>query len=171
MKTKNVKRDLSVFLEVSKLQVESYNKAIKRLEKKKSLLSSRGKTYVNEQISELSVSRDETLGHLDSVRLELLDVIAENPELISAEMLAKKGHKCVATFVEAAQTEIRNRGLSDKYPFSIADVLTIGLSETAKPSYEQPSLFRDPVVRPRSTKDVEMASKNREIVKTMIKTL
>lgn len=170
METKNAKRDLTVFLEVSKLQVESYNKAIKRLEKKKGILSSRGKTYVNEQISELVASRDETLGHLDSVRLELLDVVAKNPELISADLLAKKGHKCVATFVEAEQTDIRNRGLSDKYPFSIADVLTVALSAAAKPSYEQPSLFRDPVVRP-STRDVEMASKNSEIVKTMIKTL
>ena len=170
METKKAKRDLSVFLEVSKLQVESYNRAIKRLEKKKGFLSSSGKSYVNQQISELSASRDETLGHLDSVRLEILDVVAQNPELISDDLLAKKGHKCVATFVEAEQTEIRNRGLSDKYPFSIADVLTVGLSEMAKSSCEQPSLFRDPVVRP-STNDVEMASKNREIVKTMIKTL
>ncbi len=170
METKKAKRDLSVFLEVSKLQVESYNRAIKRLEKKKGFLSSSGKSYVNQQISELSASRDETLGHLDSVRLEILDVVAQNPELISDDLLAKKGHKCVATFVEAEQTEIRNRGLSDKYPFSIADVLTVGLSEMAKSSCEQPSLFRDPVVRP-STNDVEIASKNRETVKTMIKTL
>lgn len=128
MESKKAQSCLRTFLEVSQIQINDRNTRIKRKEALKGILDTSKKTQVNNEISVLAQERNQIQGRLDCVRLEMLDMILDNPSLISAKLLAKKGCSDVVTFVKQEKEDIELRGLYKEHPCTINEVLNIGLS-------------------------------------------
>lgn len=128
MESKKAQSCLRTFLEVSKIQIDERNTRIRRKEAFKGIWDAQKKTAVNKEISALVQERNQIQGRLDCVRLEMLDMILDNPSLVSPKLLAKKGCHDVVSFVKQEKEEIELRGVYQYYPCSISEVLNIGLS-------------------------------------------
>lgn len=167
MEVNKAKSCLRTFLEVSKIQIDEKDRIIKKKSALKAFYDSSKKTEVNGEISALVDEKAKIQGQLDSVRLEILDMILENPSLISAKLLAKKGCSSVSEFVEGEKSSIELRGLYSQYPCSIADVLNVGLS-ASKDDFSL-SLFDKPQTEA-TVNDVK-SSVDEKNVKVMIKSM
>lgn len=167
MESKKAQSCLRTFLEVSQIQINDRNTRIKRKEALKGILDTSKKTQVNNEISVLAQERNQIQGRLDCVRLEMLDMILDNPSLISTKLLAKKGCSDVVTFVKQEKEDIELRGLYKEHPCSINEVLNIGLSAHKD---DVSFSFFDKRQTEATKRDVEVAvdAKN---VKVMTKTL
>lgn len=168
MESKKAQSCLRTFLEVSQIQIDERNKRIRRKESFKSILDSSKKTEVNKEISLLVQERNQIQGRLDCVRLEMLDMILDNPSLVSSKLLAKKGCKDVVSFVKQEKETIELRGVYQYYPCSINEVLNIGLSVSSK-DYVSFSFFDKPQTEA-TKKDIEVAVDEKNI-KIMTKSL
>lgn len=123
-----VKKYLRTFLEMSEVQINIRENAIKRKNSWKRILDTSKANEVNERIMELIEEKHKIEGQLDCVRLEMLDIILEDSSLISDDLLYKMDCHSVDGFVEREKEKIKQRGLYAKYPCSIADVLNTALS-------------------------------------------
>ncbi len=166
MKSKDARHCLRTFLEVSQLQIDSRNAKVKRLDFRKTFLNTAKKREVNEEIDKLLEERNAIQGRLDSVRLEMLDIIKKDPCLLSNDLLCKKGYYSVSQLVDDEKSKILERGSYRDNPYSIADVLNVVLSTTA--SDNDFSLFTSATIKA-TPLDVENASRNKQNVKKMIK--
>lgn len=154
MESSKARSCLKTFLEVSQIQIDMRNDSIKRKNSFKKWLDTEKKSDINREIEVLVKERCRIQGRLDSVRLEILDMVLDNPSLISPRLLAKKGCSSVVEFVKNEKESIELRGLAEQYPCSIAEVLNVGLS--AKSEEVSFSMFDKP--RYEATKqDVESA--------------
>ena len=135
MDTEKAKSCLKTFLEVSEIQISIRDGAIKRKNSMKRIMDSEGRKRANTKIMELTKEKNKLQGQLDCVRLEILDMILDDPSLISSKMLEKKGCSSVTEFVKREKESIELRGLYSEYPFSISKILeiAIGSSEEYKP--------------------------------------
>lgn len=165
MESKTAQSCLKTFLEVSQIQIDMRSESIRRKNSFKKWLDSESKSYINREIHELVEERSKIQGRLDSVRLELLDVILDNPSLISQRLLNKKGCSNVVEFVKQEKENIELRGLYQDNPCSIAEVLNIGLS--AKSDEVSFSLFDKPQTE--ATKQDVKNAVNEKVVKVMTK--
>ena len=165
MESKEAQSCLKTFLEVSQIQIDMRNDSIKRKKALKRWLDSESKSYINREIYEITQERCQIQGRLDSVRLELLDMILENPSLISRRLLAKKGCSSVVDFVKQEKETIELRGLYQDNPCSIAEILNIGLS--AKKPEVSFSMFEEPKLEA-TDRDVKNAV-SEKVVKVMTK--
>lgn len=161
MESKKAQSCLRTFLEVSQIQIDERNKRIKRKEAFKSILDSSKKSEVNREISVLVQEKNQIQGRLDCVRLEMLDMILDNPSLVSSNLLAKKGCKDVVSFVKQERENIELRGVYQYYPCSINEVLNIGLSASSK-DFVSFSLFDKPQTEA-TKKDIEVAVSEKNI--------
>ena len=165
MESKEAQSCLKTFLEVSQIQIDMRTDSIKRKNALKKWLDSEHKSYVNREIHEITEERCRIQGRLDSVRLELLDMILDNPSLISPRLLAKKGCSSVTQFVKQEKETIELRGLYQENPCSIAEILNIGLS--AKKPEVSFSMFEEPKLEA-TDRDVKNAV-SEKVVKVMTK--
>ncbi len=168
MDGKKAQSCLKTFLEVSKIVIDERNREIRGLERQKAVSESGRKSILNERISVIVREREKVQGRLDSVRLEMLDMILDDPSLISPRTIAKKGCDSVASFVKKEKESIELRGSYRENPYSISDVLSIALAnEKEKMSF---SLF-DEGQKEVTKDDIKSAVNSEKVVKTMIKTL
>lgn len=167
MESNKAKSCLQTFLEVSKVQIDMRNDSIRRKNSFKKWLDTERKSDINREIEVLVDERNKIQGRLDSVRLEILDMVLDNPSLISPRLLAKKGCSSVVEFVKQEKEIIEIRGLAEQYPCSIAEVLNIGLS--AKSDEVSFSLFDKPQTEA-TLQDVKMAVSEKN-VKIMTKSM
>ena len=167
MESKKAQSCLKTFLEVSKIQIDDRNAKIRRKEAFKGIWDVEKKSIINREISALVQERNQIQGRLDCVRLEMLDMILDNPSLVSSKLLAKKGCSDVVSFVKQEKEDIELRGLYQDYPCSISEVLNIGLS--AHKDDVSFSLFDKPQTEATKT-DVKSAV-DEKTVKIMTKSL
>lgn len=128
MESTNAKSCLKTFLEVSQIQIDMKNKALKRKSTLKGFLDVSKKSEINREMEQIIQERNQIQGRLDAVRLEMLDMILEEPSLISSKLLAKKGCTSVVDFVKQEKEAIELRGLYKENHCSISEILNIGLS-------------------------------------------
>lgn len=155
MEEKNLQRYLQTFLEISEVQIKIKEKEIKRKQSFKRMMDSNKNTIINAEIMDILEVKHKLEGHLDCIRLEILNMILEDPSLISERVLKKNDCNSVLEFVKQEKEKIELRGLYDKYPFSIDDVLNLSLDDK----------------RNAYSKEEIKLSVDRKIVKTMIKSL
>jgi len=123
MEIKKARSCLKNFLKISEQQIKEKTKMIKKKEATKDLFDASKKTKINSEISSLTSEINQIQGRLDSVRLEILDMILANPKLISDSIIAKK-HCC--SYIDFAKKEgekIYRRGLYKKYPYTIKEAM------------------------------------------------
>lgn len=169
MDSKKAQSCLKTFLEVSKIQIDIRNKSIKRKNMFKSYMEVSRISQVNEEITALIEERDRIQGKLDSVKLEMLDMIEENPNLVSGKLLSKKGYTSVGEFIKEERESIAMRNLARWNPFGISDVLDIALKNQGTEIDFSRSLFDKPQTEVYKS-DITAAVDTKN-VKTMIKTL
>ena len=167
MESNKARSCLKTFLEVSQIQIDMRNDSIRRKNSFKKWLDVERKSDVNKEIEALVQERCQIQGRLDSVRLEILDMVLDNPSLISPRLLAKKGCGSVVEFVKKEKETIELRGLAEQHPCSIAEVLNIGLS--AKSDEVSFSLF-DKLQTEATLQDVKTAVSEKN-VKIMTKSM
>lgn len=156
MDTEKARCYLKTFLEVSEIQIGIREGAIKRKTSMKRIFDSEGKRRANVKIMELIEEKHQIQGRLDCVRLEMLDMILENPSLISEKMLVKKGCSSVTEFVKREKENIELRGLYSKYPFSISQILEIAMSSSEE---YKPKVTPGDVKATIDTKNVKIMTK------------
>lgn len=127
MDTEKARSYLKTFLEVSEIQISIKESAIKRKNSWKRILDRSKISAVNAKIMELIEEKHKIQGRLDCVRLEMLDMILDEPSLVSDKLLAKKGYSSVTEFVRHEKENIELRGLYKKYPCSIETILGIAV--------------------------------------------
>lgn len=167
MDSKKAQSCLKTFLEVSKIQIGERNSEIRGLERQKAIAEVGRKSLLNERISVIIRERDKVQGRLDSVRLEILDMILDNPSLVSDKLIQRKGYSSIVDFVKGEKETIELRGLHEENPCSIAEVLNIGLSSQKDEGF---SLFEERQTEATES-DVKSAVNDRKVVKTMIKSM
>jgi len=128
MESKQARNYLKIFLEVSQIQINIRDKAINGRESFKKFLSNDRKVEAEKKIKSLKLERDRIEGRLDSVRLEILDMIVDKPDLVSDEILSKKNYSSVSEFIAKEKEKIEERGLYKKHPYSISEILDIALT-------------------------------------------
>ena len=156
MDTEKAKSCLKTFLEVSEIQIRIRESAIKRKNSMKRIMDSESKNKVNTKIMELTREKLRIQGQLDCVRLEILDMILDDPSLISKKMLEKKGCSSVTEFVKREKANIELRGLYSEYPFSISKVLEIAMSSSEE---YRPKVTPNDVKATVDTKNVKVMTK------------
>lgn len=167
MESNKAKSCLKTFLEVSQIQLALRDKAIQKKQRIKLFLDTSKKTEVNQEIVELKYGRSQIQGRLDSVRLEMLDMILDEPSLISPRIIAKKGCSSVVEFVKQEKESIELRGLYKEFPCSIAEVLNKGLE--AQQTDISFSMFDKPQIEA-TKQDVKVAVDEKNI-KIMTKSM
>jgi uncharacterized protein (UPF0297 family) len=99
MDTEKARSYLKTFLEVSEIQISIKESAIKRKNSWKRILDRSKISAVNAKIMELIEEKHKIQGRLDCVRFEMLDMILDEPSLVSDKLLAKKGYSSVTQIV------------------------------------------------------------------------
>lgn len=158
MDTEKAKSCLRTFLEVSEIQINIRESAIKRKNSWKKILDSSKTREVNIKIMELIEEKHKIQGRLDCVRLEILDMILDEPSLISEKLLAKKGCSSVTEFVKREKEQIELRGLYNKYPCSIEEIL--GIAVNAGSEEYKPKVTKEDVKAAVDTKNVKIMTKS-----------
>lgn len=171
MDSKSAQMCLKTFLEVSKIQIENMDKTIKNKNNMKRFFDSSKKTVVNEEIDRLIEEREKTLGRLDSVRLEVLDILSSNPFLVSEEVIVKRRCGTALDLIEREKAKIEERGLYKKYPCSINEVLAVALNSQVGEDKISVSLFDLPRKEESVSDDMILSSVNQKNVKLMIKSM
>lgn len=143
---------LRTFLKVSQIQIDNRENVIR----KQNLIK---KDDSNIKFMRLVEEKNKIQGNLDCVRLEILDILLDDPSLISDTFLVKKGYESISDFVKNEKEKIELRGLYKEYPFSIEKILEIALES------------EEDIYKPVVTKGDVLSSVNIKNVKTMIKFL
>ena len=164
MESKKAQSCLKTFLEVSKIQIDLRQNQINKILQRRDYQQDDNRSTVKVLVEE----RDRIQGNLDSVRLEILDMIAKDNSLISSKLLRKKEYSSVSEFISFEKTIIEDRGLFKKYPCSIEEVLNSGLSSNV---VKEETIFTKKDIEKASESDVVNAVSSEKIIKTMIKTL
>lgn len=170
MDSKSAQRCLKTFLEVSKIQINNRERTIKNKTNMKKLFDSSKKSMVNEEIGQLVEERDRIQGRLDSVRLEVLNILSSNPFLVPEEVIVKKQRGTALDLIEREKAKIEERGLYKKYPCSINEVLTVALNSEFGDDRISFSLF-DSKKEKKVTENMILSSVNQKNVKMMIKSM
>lgn len=171
MDSKSAQRCLKTFLEVSKIQINNKDRAIKDKTNMKRLFDSAKKTVVNEEIDQLVEERDKIQGRLDSVRLEVLDILSSDPFLVPEEIIVKKRCGTALDLIEREKAKIEERGLYKQYPCSINEILTVALNGHVMEDKISFSLFDSPKKVETVSEDMILSSVNQKNVKIMIKSM
>lgn len=166
---------LKQFLEVSDIQIKNSEDKIKKAKYKlflENILMLRGGvTLVSDKEQSLKTRlgivkeyKDIVTGRRDSVALEMLDIISKNANMVSDKVLEIAGCSSVDELVEVKRLGIMRRGLYEKHPYTIAELLENLIIDKELPDFcEERETVTDT--------DVKNSVNSEKVIKMMIKTM
>lgn len=129
MEKVDASRMLKTFFKVSNLRINDFDRSIRGYSLLNAFSNSKRISANNGKIQDLILERNRVQGRLDSVKLEILNMLMNNPKLCDVKDLKKKGFEDIFELVEEETERIKVRGLYFDNPCSVKDVLVQGVTE------------------------------------------
>ncbi len=126
MEKVDASRLLKTFSKVSNLRINEFDRSIRGYSLLNAFSNSQKISANNGKIQNLILERNCVQGRLDSVKLEVLNMLMANPELCDGRELRKMGFETIFDFVEEEKERISLRGLYSDNPCSIKEILIQG---------------------------------------------